>query len=1061
MEKIKLQINNKEYIGEKGMTVLDICKANGIDIPTLCFHEQLEPYGSCFLCSVEIEGAKKRYSLACGTKIAEGMKIKTDTENIWKQRKMALELLLSNHYADCAGPCFNTCPSNVDVQGYIAAIAEGDYTEAIKIIKRDNPMPAVCGRVCTRPCEDECRRNLVDSKVGIDFLKRYASDRDLASEYTYVPETLSKNGKKVGIVGAGPSGLSAAYYLALKGYDVDLYEQYDKAGGMLRYGIPEYRLPNEILDIEIKQITDLGPTIHYNQTLGEDFTLDSLKKRKYDAIYIALGAHDCQFMGIKGEDAEGVLGGIEFLHNAASNKNTNIGKHVIIVGGGNTAIDAARISKRLGADVTMVYRRTIKEMPAHETEIEDAIDEGINIEVLSNPIEVITDNNNKVIGLKCIKMELGEPDASGRRRPIPKENSEYEMQASAVIFAIGQKGDIKCISDDPSSINNELKFTRWQTIETDEKTFMTDVEGIFAGGDFRRGADTVIGGIADGKKAAWVIDKYISTGDIIPYPEDFYSKKDNLKQQIEADYSDFEKKEKMEMPKLKADERISSMNEVETGFSEDMACKEADRCLECGCKSVFDCELKDNAAKYDVDQTNYRGTFKDMTPDDRHAFITLEPNKCISCARCVRICKEVVGLSVLGLVNRGYKTVVQPPLGKALTETSCISCGLCADVCPTGAIVIKPYTKKPGPFKLETKETVCPFCSFGCEIEVKTMGNKIVGIKGKQDSKVNLFGNICKRSRFGFIEINKAIMDKHGEIGLDKTAKLMADYILKNKSDIIVGETATLEEIYLLKAIADKAGVKIIPANRMSVLKSDITYKDIELCNNIVLAGINPFEDTPMIMPMINRARKNGASLSYYGSPNKDISKIADIYVETDDYKEIAEYKFNGSKVIIASYTSLMNGGDEKIRVIAGKIDARMLYMGRGSNASAMNALLEDNDNISERTISYLAHRDTGMIVSFMNPDGNSDYIRINAPYAESGTQINAEYRTVKRNKVINDLAFSNIEMLQGVMKHLNTDFFKQEIPDNGDFINDRINVPENIKKRASFPNSLNKINIL
>ncbi|MCK4523863.1 (2Fe-2S)-binding protein, partial [candidate division WOR-3 bacterium] len=250
MNKVKLYINGTEYLVEKGKTVLQVCRENHIDIPTLCYHEQLEPYGSCFLCTVEIEGGKKKFSLSCGTEVYEGMKIKTDTKDIWKQRKTALELLLSNHYADCRGPCYNECPSNVDVQGYIAAIAEDDYREAIKIIKQDNPFPAVCGRVCTRPCEDACRRNLVDSKVGIDFLKRYASDKDLANEFSFVPEIKEKNGNKIAVIGAGPSGLSAAYYLAIDGYDIDVFEQFEKAGGMLRYGIPEYRLPNDVLDVE-------------------------------------------------------------------------------------------------------------------------------------------------------------------------------------------------------------------------------------------------------------------------------------------------------------------------------------------------------------------------------------------------------------------------------------------------------------------------------------------------------------------------------------------------------------------------------------------------------------------------------------------------------------------------------------------------------------------------------------------------------------------------------------------------------------------------------------------
>lgn len=246
---------------------------------------------------------------------------------------MALELLLSNHYADCIGPCKDTCPSNVDVQGYIAAIAEGNYKEAVKIIKRDNPFPSVCGRVCTRPCEDECRRNLVDSRVGIDFLKRYAADKDLASENSYTPPKKARYGKAYCNCWRR-SGRSFMCVLSRKnGHSVDIFEQYDKPGGMVRYGIPEYRQPNNVLDIEIKSITDLGPKIFTNQKLGRDFTLNDLKNKGYDAIFLAIGAHKSMAMGIEGEDAKGAFGGIDFLHDVASGKRPEIGNDVIVIGG--------------------------------------------------------------------------------------------------------------------------------------------------------------------------------------------------------------------------------------------------------------------------------------------------------------------------------------------------------------------------------------------------------------------------------------------------------------------------------------------------------------------------------------------------------------------------------------------------------------------------------------------------------------------------------------------------------------------------------------------------------
>jgi formate dehydrogenase major subunit len=434
MGNVNIKINGIKYSGDNSETVLDICRKNDIEIPTLCYHEQLKPYGSCFLCTVEIKGARKKYSLSCSTKIVDGMEIQTDTKDLWIQRKMALELLLSNHYADCIGPCKSTCPSNVDVQGYIAAIAEGDYKEAIKIIKDDNPFPSVCGRVCTRPCEDECRRNLVDECVGIDYMKRYAADRDIADENSYIPPKKPSTGKKIAIIGAGPSGLSCAYYLAKEGHNIDIFEQFEKAGGMVRYGIPEYRQPNDVLDVEIKSITDLGPKIYTNQKLGKDFTINDLKNKGYDAIYIAIGAHNSMKMGIEGENANGIFGGIDLLRDVARGEKPSLGNDVIIIGGGNTAVDTARTSLRLGVrNVTMIYRRTINEMPAHQSEIEDAQEEGVKIAFLTNPIRLIKDKDNHVIEIECIKMELGEADSSGRRRPIPIDGSEFRIMASSVI----------------------------------------------------------------------------------------------------------------------------------------------------------------------------------------------------------------------------------------------------------------------------------------------------------------------------------------------------------------------------------------------------------------------------------------------------------------------------------------------------------------------------------------------------------------------------------------------------------------------------------------------------
>lgn len=1023
MAQVNIKINSKNYTVDSNRTVLEVCRENGIDIPTLCYNEQLAPYGSCFLCTVELKGSRRKFNLSCATQVMEGMEIVTDSEELWDQRKMALELLLSNHNADCIGPCKNTCPSNVDVQGYIAAIAEGDYTKAIEIIKNDNPFPSVCGRVCTRPCEEECRRNLIDTTVAIDFLKRYAADKDLTAKHSFKPEVKEKTGKNIAIVGAGPSGLSAAYYLAKEGHDIDVFEQYEAAGGMMRFGIPEYRQPNDVLDAEVKKITDLGPKIHYNKKLGKDITVEGLRK-EYDAVYLAIGAHECTFMGIDGENADGSFGGIDFLREAARGKKPEIGKDVIVIGGGNTAIDCARVSKRLGANVTMVYRRTIAEMPAHHVEIEDAQAEGINIEILTNPVKVITDKNGKVTGIECMKMALGEPDASGRRRPEPVKDSEFTINASSVIFAIGQKSDIDCV-DSPEG---KICFTRWKTVEADDRTFATGMTGVFGGGDFRRGADTVIGAIADGKKAAWVMDKYLATGNIMPYPDEFFSRKDNIEKQIPEMYENKEKKEKNEMPKLNADERTADFREVELGYSDEAAKAETNRCLECGCQSVFDCELKDNATCYNANQSYYKGQHKDIEPDLRHPFIHFEPNKCISCARCVRMCKEVVGLSVLGLVNRGYKTLVQPSIGKSLQETDCIECGLCADVCPTGAIVIRPNTVKPGPFELKTEKAICPFCSFGCEIEVQSLAGKIVNIKGLKNSTVNAYGNICKLGRFGFRKLN---WNKQEKPDLKPVIDALNDKW--KETAIFVGDSSTVEEMYAWKLIADATDSQIGSVKNTNIgvklFGYNSRFKELRRANTIIIAELNPYDDVPMLMPEIMKRRKAGAYIIYAGKEDHRMKRIASRYIVCeasvcDGLKLIDEEKeLKGSVIALTSYRAEQTGA---LRALHTLTRGRLIVFGESANTEGAKiaGLSEKIEKKFKKAIFYneMLPADCGLkkedIVIFSS-FAEKGTLPINNALANAGTVINAGMYANSTGIAGKQHDFTNLELLADILNKI------------------------------------------
>ncbi|HUV35325.1 MAG TPA: FAD-dependent oxidoreductase, partial [Patescibacteria group bacterium] len=474
MEKVKVTINGTEVETAPGTTILDVVAGHNLDdIPTLCHSPELEPYGSCFVCVVEVKG---RVNLvpACSTRIAEGMEITTRNDRITASRRTALELLLSNHYADCVSPCMEGCPAGVDAQGYIALSAMGLYREAVDRIREYNPFPAICGRVCVRKCEVVCRRGDVDKPVGINAIKRFVTDAP--GVYGGAPQVDPPTGKTVGIVGAGPAGLTAAWFLGRKGHKPVVYEAMERSGGMLRYGIPTYRLPDDVLDREVEYICRAGAEIQYNVRIGENITLDELKKR-HDAVFIGAGAWTGKPMRVEGEfDTEGIVSGTDFLQDKADNPAPLSGT-VVVVGGGNTAMDAARTSWRLNADkVIILYRRTKAEMPADEMEIEDALEEGIEIMELAAPIGIIK-KNGRLKALRCQRMKLGEPDDSGRRRPVPLEGSEFDLPCQLAVAAIGQEPVLDGLT---VTTDGDIELTRWKTVVTDSTTMKTNIEGLFA-----------------------------------------------------------------------------------------------------------------------------------------------------------------------------------------------------------------------------------------------------------------------------------------------------------------------------------------------------------------------------------------------------------------------------------------------------------------------------------------------------------------------------------------------------------------------------------------------------
>jgi NADH-quinone oxidoreductase subunit F len=475
-----------------------------------------------------------------------------------------------------SSPCQHVCPIETDVPAYVTLIGEGKYSEALELIRMTNPLPAVCGRVCHHPCESMCRRGDLDEPISIRTLKRVASDfaaqEELSGQYSIHVKKISGDGKKVAIVGGGPAGLTAAHYLGQSDFSPVIFEAQRIAGGMLTLGIPEYRLPRDTLQHEINAIEKMGAEIHLNTPIGEKISFEQLRL-DYEAVFVATGAHVDLKMGIPGEDAKGVYESLSFLRKINLGEKVPLGKKVAVVGGGNTAIDATRVALRMGADVTILYRRTRKEMPADDMEIEEALHEGANLELLVAPVKVLT-KAGKLTGVECIRMELGEPDSSGRRRPVPMEGSEFELELDNLIVAVSGQPDLGFLGDD-----HGLSISKWNSIDVHPYTQMTNVEGVFAGGDVVTGPWMVIDAIAAGKRAAAHMELFLNGEEVVPQ----YSVTIPNTEPVDALELTEEDMHLVRpgMPTMELEKRLSDFAEVEFGYTKEMAVKEARRCLRC------------------------------------------------------------------------------------------------------------------------------------------------------------------------------------------------------------------------------------------------------------------------------------------------------------------------------------------------------------------------------------------------------------------------------------------------------------------------------------------------
>jgi formate dehydrogenase major subunit len=728
--RIRIEVDGRVVEGLEGQTILEVCRDNGIEIPTLCYEPKLPGFGACRMCVVEVEG-EANPPISCSRAAEAGMVVRTQTDEVRRLRRTNLELIFSDHNAYCLPPCQNKCPSHIDIPGFLKANAEGEWRESARIFKRTIPFPSILGRVCPAPCEEHCRRDEVDEAIAIRDSHRYAGDQVLRQMHDEgidppVPfELQPKSGRRVAVIGSGPAGMSAAYYLLIAGHEVTVFERDPAPGGMLRYGIPQYRLPKvEVLEAEYESVTRLGGRIVCGQGLGRDFTIDDLQLQGFDAILIAIGCYDTNKLGIPGEDADGVIDGLEYLRTATLGLPypDHAGKRVVVIGGGFTAMDCSRTSVRQGcAETTLVYRRDMKDMPA-ASEVHEAIEEGVTTIFQAGPTRVIADDAGKVTGVEFIRMQLGAPDASGRRRPEPAPGTEFVVPCDRVLLAIGQGPDLSWIG--PGSEGVEV--TKQRRLKADAVTFATDRPGVFGTGDVRIGAATVVQAIAEGRRASYAMDAYLRGLDLSAI---------KTRQQLAEPQPEFlsivpftseVKEPRIRLAAMEAEVRRDSYLEYEIPYTPEQAIAESTRCLQCTCEAIGFCDLRRLGIEYgttlrtlekqhhfgagfrSVTENRFTGRNHDYLRDDSHAFILREPSRCIDCGRCAQVCAEVVGAACYDFMRIGFDTLVTTPLDMSLNDTPCVSCGRCAETCPTGALMPKPRILE----KYDVDESRCILCGI-------------------------------------------------------------------------------------------------------------------------------------------------------------------------------------------------------------------------------------------------------------------------------------------------------------------------------------------------------------